>query len=180
MLDQEGHIKIADFGMCKENVFGENRATTFCGTPDYIAPEVLCFICRDAFLFWNILMCNWFAFLAYLHTNMCRCLSRIIFIVFLLRSCWDRNTHSPLTGGHLACCCMKWWSVSRLSMEMMRMSCLSPSAWILPTIRAGSTRRPRTCWSGSVPHLLYKIHLSYGKIWYLKGLIILCFKFKDL
>ncbi|KAI5952837.1 PKC1 [Candida jiufengensis] len=41
LLTTKGHIKIGDYGLCKENMWFENKTSTFCGTPEFMAPEIV-------------------------------------------------------------------------------------------------------------------------------------------
>uniref|UniRef100_A0A7N6BZP4 protein kinase C n=1 Tax=Anabas testudineus TaxID=64144 RepID=A0A7N6BZP4_ANATE len=41
LMDADGFVRIADFGLCKEGMGHGDRTSTFCGTPEFLAPEVL-------------------------------------------------------------------------------------------------------------------------------------------
>lgn len=41
LLTLKGHVKIADYGLCKERMGYGNTTGTFCGTPEFMAPEIL-------------------------------------------------------------------------------------------------------------------------------------------
>jgi RAC serine/threonine-protein kinase len=42
LLDARGHVRLTDFGLSKEGISSSSSgATSFCGTPEYLAPEIL-------------------------------------------------------------------------------------------------------------------------------------------
>lgn len=41
LIDRDGYIKITDFGLSKENITDNFSTHSFCGTPEYLAPEII-------------------------------------------------------------------------------------------------------------------------------------------
>ena len=41
LLDIDGHIRMTDFGLCKLNFGPNDRTNSFCGSPEYMSPEML-------------------------------------------------------------------------------------------------------------------------------------------
>ena len=41
VLDGEGHVKLVDFGLAHIKATDDSKSTTMCGTPEYLAPEIL-------------------------------------------------------------------------------------------------------------------------------------------
>lgn len=41
LIDKEGFVKLADFGLCKEDINGNADTNSFCGSIAYLAPEII-------------------------------------------------------------------------------------------------------------------------------------------
>jgi len=41
LINSDGHIKLTDFGLSKENISQKDQTNSFCGSPAYVTPEVL-------------------------------------------------------------------------------------------------------------------------------------------
>lgn len=41
LIDADGYIKLADFGLARPNMSHDDEAYSFCGSPEYMAPEML-------------------------------------------------------------------------------------------------------------------------------------------
>ncbi|KAL5109531.1 hypothetical protein TcWFU_009964 [Taenia crassiceps] len=41
LLTGYGYLKLVDFGLCKENMGPNDKTSTFCGTPEFVAPEMI-------------------------------------------------------------------------------------------------------------------------------------------
>lgn len=52
LVGADGHIKLTDYGLCKDNMFYGATTDTLCGTPEFMAPEILLDVGYDKSVDW--------------------------------------------------------------------------------------------------------------------------------
>ncbi|WKY15942.1 hypothetical protein Q1695_000986 [Nippostrongylus brasiliensis] len=57
LLDKHGYLVLTDFGLCKEGMTPTSVTNTFCGTPEYLAPEIILKKPYDVAVDWWCLGC---------------------------------------------------------------------------------------------------------------------------
>lgn len=57
MIDAEGHLRLVDFGLAKENMTDDDFSDSYCGTPCYLAPEMTSQKKHNKMVDWYMLGC---------------------------------------------------------------------------------------------------------------------------
>jgi serine/threonine protein kinase len=67
LLDSDGHLKLTDFGLCKLQQNATKMTYTYCGTPEYLAPEIIQGTGHNE-------LADWWSLVSFTLKNLCRAL----------------------------------------------------------------------------------------------------------